>query len=280
VARSVTRVPALGRYDVPDNGAGLRQDLRGYAMVAVQLVVAAGAVLTLLEDAGLATARGGGGWSEATQALNEAASQIVSSLPGPDVSGILGWRPVTDFSGRWVGLVLIMTIVATVVFAGLPLIRTVLVWARLSGRRGPGGRLAALPAMVEKDLRAVVAFLATEPQNVGQHQVFWRQTWAGNFRVTLGRSVLAAERRLVRAVADLSRMADLFGTGSPWYQAAELAVSRTTDAYRAFLEARGPSRGEANPEAMAAARAALDKYARVVERWQALLDADPVSTME
>jgi hypothetical protein len=269
--QSVRRVPNVGRYGYHDTASDLRVDLRGYTLVAVHIVLAAAAALVLLRAAGklTVTTSPDDDWSDATQALSAAAWHVAGSMPGPDVPGILDWRVTTDFHGRWAGLVVIVAVAAVVVFAGLPLIRTVLVWARLvvqrPGAKRPAGEgLVAAPAAMEANLRHVVRFVSTPRREA--------RLLLASEHSPARRRLVAAEQHLVQATVDLQKLADLFGTDSPWYAAAETAVGAARDAYRAH----NPALIHDDPkleEKVAAARQALDEYTLMVERWRAALDA-------
>ncbi|MEV4416536.1 hypothetical protein [Catellatospora sp. NPDC049609] len=157
----IRRQPILGRADYGDTASGLRQDLRAYVLRGVHLVIAAGAALTLLRSAHAATVTGptAGPWTEASHALTAAAWHVVDSLPGPAVTEILDWRLAADVTGRWAGLVVILAVGAIVLLVGLPLVRTVALWARLTaGRPRSSEALASVPGAVADDLAAVVAF--------------------------------------------------------------------------------------------------------------------------
>ncbi|GAA4472297.1 hypothetical protein [Phytohabitans houttuyneae] len=278
--QSARRVPKLGQYGYRDTASDLREDLRGYTLVAVHIVIAAAAALTLLRAAGALTVTTSPGdrWSGATQALSAAAWHTVDSLPGPDVPGILDWRLTTDFRGPWAGLVVILAVAAVVVFAGFPLIRTVLVWARLAvqhpgAQRPAGDGLVATPAAVEANLRRVVAFVTSASRDHGHDRwVIRTRTVLGSDRIVAGHRMAAAEQRLVQATVDLPKLAELFGAGSPSYAAADAAVAKVSEAYAAYATAFAGRKTEVDEKATAALQA-LDEYTRVVERWRAAVDA-------
>ena len=279
---AVRRPPVLGQSDMLDTASGLRQDLRGYALVAGQIVISAGAALALLRtiDAVDLVAAAGDRWTPATRSVTAAAWHVVDSLPGPDVPGILGWRLTADVSGPWAGLVIIVAVAAVIVFAGLPILRTVVLWARLTaGRPRTGEALIGTPATVAANLRAVVEFLEGEaartPLSFGHTH---RRAWPFyGMPVKRGAPSLAAERRLVKAELDRQRLVDVFGNPSTWYTIADRALSRTADAYRAWVKGRTDRRIDAGELAgkVAAAREALDAYADAIDRW---FGADPVTS--
>ena len=287
------RPPILGHSDMLDTASGLRQDLRGYALVAGQVVIAAGGALALLRtiDAVDVAASAGDRWTSATQSLTAAAWHVVGSLPGPAIPQILDWRLGTDVTGTWAGLVIVLAVAAVVVFAGLPILRTVVLWARLSGGRPRTGQaLTVVPAGVVANLRAVVEFLDAEASGQPlEDEVTRRRVWPFNQeQVTISPPSRTAERRLVDAELDRPRLLDLFGE-SEWYQLADRALLRTADAYRTWVKARASS-GYPRPSLglnlqrprvgiagldgkVAAARDAVDAFAEAVEGWQASLDA-------
>ncbi|MDT5024596.1 MAG: hypothetical protein QOE61_1022 [Micromonosporaceae bacterium] len=255
--RAARRPPVLGHSDMFDTAGGLRQDLRGYALVAGQVVIAAGGALTLLRtiDAVDVAASTDDGWNSATQSLTAAAWHVVGSLPGPDIPEILDWRLGTDVTGSWAGLVIVLAVAAVVVFAGLPILRTVVLWARLSaGRPRAGKALTAVPAGAVANLRAVVEFLDAQAQ------------------VTTSHPSRTVERRLVDAELDRPRLQDLFGE-SEWYQLADRALLRTADAYRTWVNWRARVGIEGLDNKVAVARYAVDAFAEAVEGWQASLEA-------
>jgi len=286
------RPPVLGHSEL-DTTSGLRQDLRGYALVAGQVVIAAGGALALLRTIAAVdvAASAGDRWTSATQSLTAAAWQVVGSLPGPDIPEILDWRLGTDVTGTWAGLVIVLAVAAVVVFAALPILRTVVLWARLSaGRPRAGQALTAVPASAVANLRAVVEFLEAEASGRPlESEETRRRVWPFNHeRVTTSPPSRTAERRLVNAELDRPRLLDLFGE-SEWYQLADRALLRTADAYRTWvnlpassvrprlpvgLSLSRPRVGIAGLDGkVAKARGAVDAFAEAVDGWQASLDA-------
>ncbi|GAA1833558.1 hypothetical protein GCM10009682_59920 [Luedemannella flava] len=279
------RPPVLGHLDLHDTASGLRQDLRGYALVAVQIVVAAGAALTLLRAASVAGLDGpaGGSWTAASLGLHAAAWHVVDSLPGPDVAEILGWRLTADVTGPWAGLVLVVAVAAVVIFSGLPILRTIVLWARLTASRPRTGQaLAAMPDEVVANLRAVVDFLAVEA--TGQPSRYVpprRRAWPyRQDQAVVTSPSVEAERRLVDAELQRPRLLDLYGSPSQWYDLADAALRRTAEAYRSWVRVPRPfsftsgviMQRSVNSELgdkVAAAREAVDEFADAVARWHA-----------
>ncbi|GAA1736943.1 hypothetical protein [Luedemannella helvata] len=276
------RPPILGHTDHLDTASGLRQDLRAYALVAVQIVIAAGAALVLLRSAGV-TRGPDDAWTEASRALTVATWHVLDSLPGPDVPEVLDWRLTADLSGPWAGLVVILAVAAVLIFAGLPILRTVVLWARLTaGHPRTGEALAAVPAKVVADLRAVLTYLEAEAAGVSLDDVTkTRRSWPLNTpqEVTIP-AVVVADERLVAAELNRTHLLDLFGAPSRGYDLADAALRHTAEAFRAAV--RGSSsvsaRRVSHPRpgrlpavdlgvTVSEAREAVDRFAAVVERW-------------
>ncbi|MFG3690794.1 hypothetical protein [Micromonospora sp. NPDC047740] len=268
--RVLRRPAVLGTSDWASPSSGLREDLRGYALIGVHIVIAAAAVLTLLRAVGAVDVRAGAtdaGWTSASESLAAVTWHLVGSFPGPNIPQILDWQLATDFGGPWAGLVIVIALTSIIVFVAFPMIRTIVLWARLTATRPSTAQpLVEVPAAILGNLRAVLAFLeAWERDRDGMpgpsHLLLFR--WSpppaipGQRRPTEG--VHDAERRLVASELDRPRLLDLLGERSPIYIAADHAILRTADAYRAALRTRATT-GQA--------REAVDEFASLVERWQ------------
>ncbi|MFJ8578380.1 hypothetical protein [Micromonospora sp. NPDC093277] len=271
--RVLRRPAVLGTSDWASPSSLLREDLRGYALIGVHVVIAAAAVLTLLRAVGAVDVRAGAtdaGWTSASESLAAVTWHLVGSFPGPNIPQILDWRLTTDFGGPWAGLVIVIALASVIVFVVFPLIRTVVLWARLTATRPSTAQpLVEIPAAVLGNLRAVLAFLeAWERDRDGttgrSHLLLFR--WSPPHAIP-GQRMPAedahdAERRLVESELDRPRLLDLLGERSPIYIAADYAILRTADAYRAALKTGTTTRQ---------AREAVDEFASLIERWHATL---------
>ena len=278
------RPPILGHADHHDTASGLRQDLRGYALVAVQIVIAAGAALVLLRTAGLARGPDADGWTQASWALTAASWHVLDSLPGPDVSEVLDWRLTADVTGPWAGLVMILAVAAVVIFAGLPILRTVVLWARLTaGHPRTGEALAAVPTTVVADLRVVLTYLEAAAAGVQPDDVMiTRRSWPLNTpREVSTPAVVVADEHLVAAELNRTHLLDLFGAPSRGYDLADAALRHTAEALRAAVRQSGPFGSLRSPRArpgrspsvdlgvaVSEAREAVDRFAEVAQRWE------------
>lgn len=275
----IRRQQILGRADYGDTASGLRQDLRAYTLRAVHVVIVAGAALTLLRSAHAATvsAPTAGPWTETSQSLTAAVWHVVDSLPGPDVTDILDWRLTADVTGRWAGLVMILAVGAIVLLVGLPLVRTIALWARLTaGRPRSSDALASVPGAVADDLAAVVAFLEDVAATGGPGFTFVPRARPMPFgsRVRLVTPTDAAGRRLVQAELNMAALVRLFGHESAWYQAADRAFAATARAFGAHGQPELPRLGASHrPDTVAAARASVEEYAALIAEWRAAWQA-------
>jgi hypothetical protein len=277
--RAIRRQPILGRADYGDTASGLRQDLRAYALLAVHIVIAAGAALALLRsaDAAVVSPSSAGRWTVASESLTAAAWHVIGSLPGPDVPATLDWRLTTDVTGRWAGLVIILAVAATVLLVALPLIRTIALWARLTaGRPRSTQALAGVPGAVADDLAAVVGFMeGVASGDEPQYQLIPR-TRSRLFaaRSELVSPISTAGRRLVQVELNMATLVQLFGHESAWYQAADKAFSAAAHAFGAYGQATRPGVGvgvgvDRMRQDLAAARTHLDEYTSMIAGWQA-----------
>ncbi|MEV0810141.1 hypothetical protein [Micromonospora sp. NPDC050200] len=249
----------------------------------MHIVITAAAVLTLLRTVGAVDVRTGAtdaGWTSASESLAAVTwRHLVGSFPGPNIPQILDWRLATDFGGPWAGLVIIIALASIIVFVVFPISRTIVLWARLNATRPSTAQpLVEVPAAVLCDLRAVLAFLeAWERDQDGlpgpSHLLLfkWSPPPAIPGQRRPAEDVHDAERRLVESELDRPRLLDLLGARSPIYTAADHAILRTADAYRAALHT-SPRLGFQPPLTRTTtpqAREAVDEFARLVERWQA-----------
>jgi hypothetical protein len=147
-----------------------------------------------LRAEGLAPARGpGDGLTSSSSSLVVAVWHVLDSLPGPSVPGVLEWRLTTDLTGRWAGLVI--AVAGVVAFAALPLIRTVVLWARLTFSPPEAATPAtALARKVTDRLDAVISQLETNLP----HDEQGAASPTGAYRIcadSRGRSSADADRR-------------------------------------------------------------------------------------
>jgi hypothetical protein len=274
------RPAVLGSSDWASPSSGLREDLRGYALIGMHIVIAAAAVLTLLRTVGAVDVRAGAtdaGWTIASESLAAVTWHLADSLPGPNIPQILDWRLATDFGGPWAGLIVVAVVAAIIVFVAFPMIRTIVLWARLTATRPSTAQpLAEVPAAVLGNLQTVVAFLEAwereqEGQQVPRHMLFFKSSAPpaipGQRRPA--DDVRDAERLLVESELDRHRLLELLGERSPLYYAADRAIFLTADAYRTardtFPGLGLQPQGTTTPQA----REAVDEFAGLVERWRA-----------
>ena len=283
VWRVLRRPAVLGTSHWASPARGLREDLRGYALIGVHVVIIATAVLTLLRTVGAVDVRAGvadAGWTSATQSLAAVTWHLADSLPGPNIPQTLAWRLATDFGGPWAGLVIVTVVASFIFFVAFPMIRTMLLWARLTATRPSSAQpLADVPAAILENLQAVVAFLDAWEREAGSRDLFlfrWSppQGVAGQAEMTMQ----DAERRLVSSELERLRLLDLLGAKSPIYIAAGLAILVTADAYQTAM--RGPSKSRFGPPGTttAQAREAVEELASLVERQQSPFLAAPKPT--
>lgn len=277
LAHLMWRLPRLtrmaGTFGLGPIGVLVRVQLRTYLSVAMQIVIVAGAILAVLESTAAAGRTGSADRSGAAVALPAALWHVTDSLPGPDVVGILQWRLTADVTGRWAGLTVVVALLAIIVFAVFPAIRTTTMWARLSvDRPGAVPPLVQVPAGLLQRLRAAVDSMAESPRPeqttglVGPRDPLRRLT---PFAVTAFPASAEVEQHLVAAELDRRVLLDLFGAESPIHLAAGAAIDTTTAVYRTRVQTRAPARGllamprRNTPEAtLDDARTAVDAFER------------------
>ncbi|MET8361784.1 hypothetical protein [Micromonospora sp. NPDC005171] len=273
------RQPALGDAQLAEVWFGLRSDLRAYVLIGVHIVLGAATALTLLRAGGLAAARGpGDGLTSSSSSLVVAVWHVLDSLPGPSVPGVLEWRLTTDLTGRWAGLVIVLAVTGVVAFAALPLIRTVVLWARLTLSPPETATPAtALAREVTDRLDAVISQLEAnlphdEPGAASPAQPFRPGSFYARVADLPHRQPF--EQELVAVELALRQLRDVFGTGSAVYRAAHRAAELTAGAYRISADSRGqPSADTDLRAAVMNARAALDELWRALRDFR--LDAEP-----
>lgn len=262
----------------------LRRELGGYASIGLQVITAAAGALVMLYALGMASASQP---MDAPRSLLAVVWHVADSLPGPDVPGIAGWRPVADTTGPWAGAVVVLTVAALTVVVAFPMIRATLRWAK--HKAGPPALerpLAEVPSALLTDLTVVRSFLSDSSRVDDLTAVLDIDSSAelSEEQEHILTAMHKAEERLTVAEADRGKLRDLLGEESPVYWAADHAVSEAVDAYRTVAGTQlsrhslrwspWPVRGTSAADAIAA----IDVYAAAAERWQ--MGADVVAEIE
>lgn len=270
------RVRGAGRINALNANDAVRAQLVGYFFNCVQIVIAAAALLLLLQQFDIVSPAPGPARLPAEDALIAVTWHVLDALPGPDIPDVLGWRLTSDFTGRWAGLVIIIAIIATLIVVAFPMARAIVQWAKLKAAQPRSDHASAdLPAAVLHNLEEVVDYLITRP----------RDEWKVPRSPEL-------EQRLIDVELARRALLDLLGSDAPMYEAVDRAIDDTAEAYRtavtrhsrwhrhrvelrSSIDRTFPRREESE----ARARAALDAYRPLVQRWQTavepLTDAEP-----
>jgi hypothetical protein len=275
VSKMSTRVRKAGHINALDPNAAVRTQVAGYLLMCAQIVIAAAALLMLLQQFGTVSPAPGSSRLAAQDSLIAVTWHVLDALPGPDIPGVLGWRLTSDFTGRWAGLVIILAVVSTLVIVAFPMARAILQWAKLKAARPrPEQASAIVPAAVLHDLETVLAYLIkpADTNTPADNQTPGRSPRRPRYQPKITRSPVV-EHRLIDVELARRTLLDLLGPDAPMYQAADQAINATAEAYRtavtmspwalrSMVELRSsldrtfPRREESE----AKARAALDAY--------------------
>ncbi|MEU7061325.1 hypothetical protein [Streptomyces sp. NPDC046197] len=253
--------PELDRFPSPREAGGA---LLTCIAMALEILVAAAAILVVVHDFGWASLRPGsvGAGTTSGAALQVVAWHLAEALPGPDIPQTTHWTLQQDFTGPWAGLVIVCELMAVFLVLIFPVARVIAQWVHLSTPWvPPDPPLVEVPARVERDLNRAIAYFNR----------------IGDDRLTLGAELLAVHWSRYELERARRSMWDLFGDG-PVFAAADKAITKVDECYEALsrrprFSSRRPPRhapppGVPEPATVRNAAEAVAAYERLAAHYR------------